>query len=79
MMDYRTWGETQNCKGCRNWSEMLARADGGGPVQAICLSSESPNNGKWLTGSQTCVNWQSGELGAVDDPSGNPYEMEIEQ
>lgn len=79
MSDYRTWGETQNCKGCRNWSEMLARAEGGGPVQAICLSAESPNKGKWLTGSQTCGNWQSGELGAVDDPSGNPYEMEIEQ
>ena len=42
-LDYRSWGGTRNCKGCRYWSEMVAHSIGGGPVQAMCLSPASPN------------------------------------
>lgn len=67
MSDHRTFGETKNCKGCRYWSEMLARSDGG-PVQAYCLSQTGPQKAKWTAGYQTCDGWKSGHLGAIDEP-----------
>jgi len=72
-LDYRTWGATRNCKGCRFWSEMLAQCNGGGPIEALCISPDSPNRSKYMTGARTCASWQSGELGAVDSPGGDPY------
>ena len=38
----RSYGETDNCNGCRFWSEMIAQSIGGGPVQALCLSQDGP-------------------------------------
>ena len=67
-MTHRTYGMTQDCKGCRYWSEMVAMADGGGPIKAMCLSSVSPLRGKFVSGQQTCGDWKSGHYGAVDDP-----------
>lgn len=72
MSDYpfgeRTFGETQNCAGCRFWSEMVAMCSGGGPMQALCLSEDGPRSGKYTTARATCPMWKSGHLGAVDDP-----------
>ncbi len=31
-LDYRSWGATKNCHGCRYWSEMLARSRGEGII-----------------------------------------------
>lgn len=74
-MEHRTYGETKNCKGCRYWSEMLARCDGG-PVLAYCLApdcrSGATMGGKWTAGSQKCEAWASGELGAIDEPGSDP-------
>ena len=70
-LDYRTWGETKNCKGCRYWSEMLAIADGCGPMKAMCLSDTKRG---FTPGSFKCESWEEGSLGAIDDPGGNPYE-----
>ena len=67
-MNHRSYGETKNCKGCRFWSEMLAQAIGGGPVQAMCLSDEGPNKGKYTSARITCEAWKSGHHGAVDEP-----------
>lgn len=64
----RTMGATRNCEGCRFWSEMLAMAEGGGPVQAMCLCHSGPKRGKYMTGRNSCPEWKSGHLGAVDDP-----------
>ena len=64
----RTYGETHNCAGCRFWSEMIARAVGGGPVEAMCLVDGGPFSGKYVTERQRCNQWKSGHLGAVDDP-----------
>jgi hypothetical protein len=69
---YRTGGETRNCKGCRYWSEMIAQAVGGGPVQAICLCPTSAARGTYMSGHRTCAQWASGHLGAVDDPRQDP-------
>jgi len=67
-MSDRTYGETKDCRGCRFWSEMIAMCNGGGPVQAMCLSDNGPRKGKYTSGRQTCEAWKSGHLGAIDDP-----------
>ncbi len=69
-MDHRTYGETRNCKGCRYWSEMLARYEGG-PMQAVCLSG-GEMHGKWKSENQTCDAWASGHDGAIDEPGSDP-------
>lgn len=66
-MSHRTYGETENCKGCRFWSEMLAMSHGG-PVQAMCLSPVSEKRHKYHPGTGYCTSWASGYDGAVDDP-----------
>lgn len=73
MLDYRSWGDTKNCHGCRYWSEMLAQAIGDGPLEAMCLAQDGPYTGKYTTKRQTCKAYEEGSLGAVDDPGGNPY------
>lgn len=72
-LDYRSWGGTRNCKGCRYWSEMVAQSVGGGPVQAMCLNQASPNRAKFTGPTRVCDQWTEGGLGAVDQPGGNPY------
>ena len=67
MMDHRSYGETKNCKGCRYWSERIARLEGSG-VTAMCLSPDSAERGKYKLGPQTCGKWASGHYGAVDSP-----------
>ena len=67
-MDHRTFGETEDCKGCRFWSEMIAKCDGGGPVLAMCLNSKSKFSAEYKSGSGKCAAWASGEFGAVDEP-----------
>lgn len=64
----RTYGETQDCRGCYYWSEMLAQASGGGPVEAMCLNEQSPKRLKYTTGRMTCDNWTTGADGIVDWP-----------
>lgn len=80
MSDDRTYGETKDCRGCRYWSEMLAQAGGGiVGVQAMCISPDSPERMKYKNGRSTCDKWQSGHLGAVDEPGQDPnaYDGEI--
>ncbi len=67
-MSDRTYGETRNCAGCRFWSEMIAQAIGGGPVQAMCLAESGKYAGKYTVHYTRCDSWKSGHYGAVDDP-----------
>lgn len=67
-MDGRTYGDTTNCKGCRYWSEMVARSIGGGPLEAMCWSADGPRKGKYTQGWQSCTSWASGHHGAIDTP-----------
>ena len=71
-MDHRTYGETNDCKGCRFWSEMIAKADGGGPVVAMCLNSNSECRGQYKASFGKCAAWKSGEYGAIDEPGSDP-------
>lgn len=66
-MFHRNYGETQNCKGCRFWSEMIAQANGDG-VTAMCINSGSPEKGKYKADYQKCDKWASGHYGAIDSP-----------
>lgn len=70
----RTYGETQNCAGCRFWSEMIAQVIGGGPLEALCLSQDSRFAGKYTTARRTREAWKAGPLGAINDP----YEDNVE-
>jgi hypothetical protein len=47
---------------------MVAYADGGGPVKAMCLAVGGPAHGKYVSAGQQCESWKSGHFGAVDDP-----------
>lgn len=75
-MNHRTYGETNNCKGCRFWSEMLAESNETG-ITAYCLSG-GINMGKYMRGSQNCGDWRSGHLGAIDEPGDDPMKYEKE-
>jgi hypothetical protein len=68
MAKYRTYGMTTTCEGCRYWSEMIACAGGGRPLEALCLAEESPLRGQYTPGSQSCEAWASGDEGAIDAP-----------
>lgn len=72
-LDYRSWGETQNCHGCRYWSELIAQSRGAG-IEALCLNPQSANSGKYMSDRKSCDQWEEGSLGAVDSPEGNPYQ-----
>lgn len=77
-MSHRTNGETENCKGCRFWSERFAFALSG-PVQAMCLSPVSEKRMNYQLGSATCTSWASGYDGAIDDPRSDPDRYTKEQ
>jgi hypothetical protein len=74
----RTYGETKNCAGCRYWSEMIAKCDGG-PVVAMCLAPNAKTKGQYWSARMSCDSWASGEFGAIDSPEfiygheENPY------
>lgn len=68
-MSDRTYGATHNCAGCKFWSERMAQSIGGGPVEAMCLADGGQYSSKYTRARTTCDKWESGEDGAVDDPS----------
>jgi hypothetical protein len=74
MSDHRTYGETRDCKGCRYWSEMIAgnAHNGGGAIEAMCLSPSSGARGRYMSARGTCAQWASGHLGAIDEPGQDP-------
>lgn len=83
MSEHRTYGETKNCKGCRYWSEMMAHCYGAGEIQAVCLAPPQPGArpyGQFVSAGNTCGQWASGHLGAIDEPGSDPsrYETQVE-
>jgi hypothetical protein len=79
-LEHRTYGETRNCKGCRYWSEMIARTNDNGCITALCLANGT-RKGQWTPAYLTCEAWASGHLGAIDEPGQDPaaYESEGER
>lgn len=60
---------SKTCETCRYWSEMIAEAGGGRPgVRAMCLSTGSPQHGRYTGQRQTCAEWADAPLGAIDSP-----------
>jgi len=72
----RTYGNTTDCAGCRYWSEMIAESVGCGPIQAACLSQDSPHAGRMVRSDARCDAWKSGDDGAVDEPGSDPLRYE---
>ena len=64
----RSYGESKDCSGCRYWSEMIAKFDGGPGIEAVCLNSRSTKNGRFTFEHDSCPAWRSGHHGAVDTP-----------
>jgi hypothetical protein len=78
-MNHRTYGDTKDCAGCRYWSEMIAKCNGG-PVEAMCIAPVgSPKRIGYTTGRGTCTAWASGHDGAIDEPDSDPDRYETEQ
>lgn len=45
----------KTCESCRYWSDRVARQDGTGPLQALCLpQSGGIFAGEYVTGRQSC-------------------------
>lgn len=75
------------CSSCRYWSDQLAQVKHG-VLYATCLSpyQKGANNkaianyrGEYRTGNQGCGGWQSGHLGAIDEPGSDPLRYETER
>ena len=63
------------CSGCRFWSEMIAESVPAG-VRAMCLNESSGSFSTYTLGRHRCEHWQDGQLGAIDQPGGDPYASE---
>ena len=56
------------CEGCKFWSEMVASAEGGGPIRAYCLHESMA--GKSYYTRMTCDGCEHYEAGvAIDHPA----------
>lgn len=60
------------CNGCRWWSEMIAHATAGAPLEAMCLNPVSPCTGRFTKERDTCAHYGTNHLGAVDEPGQDP-------
>lgn len=58
----------RKCNQCRFWSERLAMALDGGPVQAYCLAQGGPYSGQYTYADQGCGAGKPNTYGAVDTP-----------
>jgi hypothetical protein len=59
------------CLDCKHWSELLAKCDGNGPVQAMCLNRASRNFNKYTVDRVSCDHWEQALHGLrVDTPEG---------
>jgi hypothetical protein len=58
----------ENCENCRFWSEMCAQALDGGPIEALCLSGDSPKRQQYTRANYHCPSWKINSHGSVDEP-----------
>jgi hypothetical protein len=57
---------------------MIAMSVGGGPVQAMCINKASPRYMAYVMPRERCAAWESGHLGAVDEPGDDPQRYQAE-
>jgi hypothetical protein len=58
----------ERCENCRFWSQMCAQALDGGPIEALCLSSDGPKKQKYTRANAYCPSWRINSHGSVDEP-----------
>jgi hypothetical protein len=58
----------KKCRNCRYWSEMCAQSIGCGPIEALCLSGDGPQKGKFVPETWSCPKWADNRFGAIDAP-----------
>lgn len=70
----------RKCASCRYWSELVGEMNNG-ITRAMCLSTLSRKKGRMQPENQSCGDWASGNLGAIDDPNkaSNRYNEEREE
>lgn len=57
------------CLDCWFWSDMIARCNGSGPVEAMCLNRESRNYMKYTVAHVSCDKWEDSMNGfRIDSP-----------
>jgi len=57
------------CKTCRYWSDQIVRIEHPKRgMEACCLNVGQKFQGLWMSGNDRCGAWESGHLGAVDEP-----------
>ncbi len=59
------------CSSCRYWSDQLAQVKHG-----VLYANY---RGEYRTGNQGCGGWQSGHLGAIDEPGSDPLRYDVER
>lgn len=64
--------KNKNCGGCRYWSELLAQAVGGGPLEAYCLAEDGPDGGKYTQERHHCDAYEDAFGCAIDTPGLEP-------
>jgi hypothetical protein len=57
----------EQCENCRYWSQMLAQALDGGPIEAWCLSEDGPKRGRYVRANDHCPSWKTNIHGSVDE------------
>lgn len=50
----------KTCESCKYWSDKCAMSIGCGPMEALCLSEESPRRGRFSKENDYCDQWEGG-------------------
>jgi hypothetical protein len=56
------------CDNCRYWSKLVVKIRKTN-IEAACLNRGGPFFSLFCRGDQCCPSWESGHLGAIDDPA----------
>ena len=69
----------KGCFNCRYWSELVAQCIEGGPLEALCLSQNSPHLQTMTQEKDYCNCWKENIYGAIDLPGNAQLYQEIDK
>ena len=52
----------RRCENCKYWSDLIAEANGCGPVKALCECVDSRWAGRMMTEFHSCDKWEEAPL-----------------
>lgn len=61
---------TPRCASCKWWSDLIARANGAGLIEALCLNPQGSKYRQFTRAAATCAAHQQGP--AIDEPPDDP-------